>query len=178
VWVILASLSPCVSWMILLFPIVVHHKADHLLFTPFGHEREKEADKYLFCLKFPGARENQWTMRFYRFSPSGVHILFHVTAIGGGLTLGYTSLFHQQASDHNTFRFWYLVISIVSVFAFFVLTVIGNVEVIVFRYQNLMRSKWYKRLTLWFEYTGLYYYMLALIYTAISSPGGLIKTGY
>jgi len=178
VWILLASLSPFVSWMILLFPIVVHHKADHLMFTPFGHEREKQAEKHILCLLIPGAKESQWTIRFYRFCSTGCHILFHVGAISGGLALGYTSLLHAQLADHNVSRFWYLLISIVSVFFFFLLTVIGNVEVIVLRYDKLMKNKWYKRLTLWFEYTGLYFYMLALIYTAISPPGGLIKTGF
>jgi len=223
--VILASLSPLISFCILIFPIPVEKATGELGFILLPsynfrkmpeHEykqlQEREAKigcwekcKYDMikcsenCRRNKGPAEVKITKvlslpndyppdpdrkyfisrHLLLFYPCGMcrlayarmaHVLFHFLAVGVGLGFGWATVIRHYSEENysrrGTVELTFTLISIVCVLAFLVS---GGFDVSP-KHHNERGSK---RMILYFEFLGLFFYMMALLYVSVVA-GGLI----
>jgi hypothetical protein len=189
--IVLASISPILAFLILVFPIGVSKTAADLGMIPLpanplprrpnnlGHN-EYEILFYPWC--------NCWTTRLGIWSPCvdwlcccclfrccwpscsvrAVHRLLHFLAVGSGLLCGWISVGYNFNTTpyrtSGTVGLIYLVTSCVTCFSF--------IAAGIFDVNHAPREV--KRLILYLEYVGLFYYMMSIIHTSIIS-GDLIQ---
>jgi len=150
--VIFASLSPLISSMILISPLVVKVNAIDLGFVPLD-ANFLDGGYNLFwstlCLN-----------RMKRETAYCFQTLFHYLFVGLGIFLGlYSVIWHINKSDYSPKHTYELVGALITslfLFAFFVAGLLN------LKYAN--RSS--KRVRLYFEFLGLYYYLVMMIYVS------------
>jgi len=107
---------------------------------------------------------------FYSFCGRLPHILAHFAAVGIGLGFGWFSVIKRYAvedySRHGTVDLTFTIISMICCIAF---VVSGFFEVYPFHHNE----RGIKRLILYFEFLGLFFYMMALLYVSVVA-GNLI----
>jgi len=159
--VILASISPILSFCILISPLVVKNNAVGLGFVPLNTELIN-GGYILFwapsCLK-----------RMNRNTAYSFQTFFHYFFVGLGVIMGYTAvIFHVQSGEKWTNQLVLLVlgvgVSFFSMFLFIIMSIIG------IQYKNIHS----KRSRLYMEFLGLYYYMVLMVMLGIIS-GGIIS---
>jgi len=158
--VILATMSPIVSFCILISPLVVKNNAVGLGFVPLNTELIN-GGYILFwapvCLK-----------RMKRNTAYTFQTFFHYFFVAFGVIMGYVAVvFHIQTGEKWTNQLVLLALGLcVSgcfMFTFIIISVIG------IQYRNIHS----KRSRLYIEFLGLYYYMVLMVMLGVIA-GGLL----
>jgi len=174
---VLGTLSPLIVSGILIFPIVVWKTPGQLGFNPRG--KIKHQDKVIrdngdgpeIQITKRGG-EIYYEMRFFHTKGSGWHHLFHAAAVGVGLLFGFVPVIYRLVTQPYGRSFVAeMFFSVIAIFACFLFGITGIMDP-----ESQQWSLGVKRLVLFVEYLGLYYYMMSLIVTSIVF-GGLIEVG-
>lgn len=153
--IIVASLSPIVSFLILVFPIVTKKTADQLGFTPNNTKFE--------TLIVNGKAENYYKISFFSGLEESYHRVLHYISIFAGLAMGYFSII-AHLNHHGYSRNWTLELCF------------GGVSIILILFWALSRVTHsdgpatdigIKRFFLFMEYIGLYYYMVTMVMVSV-----------
>jgi len=174
---IIGTLSPLIVSCILIFPIVVWKTPEQLGFNPRGRIKHKD------IVLRPGDgpeiqvqnRNGQifYEMRFFHTKSSAWHGCFHALSVSVGLLFGFVPVIYRLATQPYGRSFVAeMFFSVIALFACFLFGITGVMDP-----ESAAWSLGVKRLVLFVEYLGLYYYMMSLIVTSIVF-GGLIEVGY
>jgi len=167
--VIFASLSPIISSLILVFPVVVFQTVDELHMIPLGQYNSHRA--HLVTIDDIPHHNDLIQIKFFKNCTPRFHKWMHFIMIGTGLLLGFSSMiYYVKNADYSEYHS--LLIA---------LTSISGVICIVFFIAGLYAefnkaSRGFKMFRLYVEFVGLYYYMLTLI--LISAKAGDIMYNF
>jgi len=146
--IVLASLSPLLSTLILIFPLLISKDIMDLGFAPIGVQIDAD---------------NKYPMRFFSSLNKGWHKALHYIAIFSGVITGYITIIYNlntiQYSRTFTFE---LIITICGIFCLFSFLLPGFCKI-----ENFTQAQ--KRLVLFFEFAGLFAYMISLIFISFQT---------
>jgi len=147
-WVIvLGSLSPLISTGILVFPLLVKKTAQDLHFIPLNVVIEN----------------NKYPLRFFPDLNEGWHKALHYLAIGSGLVLGYiTIIYHINTTDYSSAHTFQIILTTAGL-----VFTLAFLAPLFFDLEGEDVGK--KRFLLYFEFLGLYAYLMLLIYISFLS---------
>jgi hypothetical protein len=175
--VLLGAISPLLTCMILVAPIVVSKTAEELKMTPDTDYRIN-----FFCIEcapFVRAEPIQqdspqrYTLYFFPCFSSNIHTVLHFLAVGSGLALGYaSSIMYMSTREYSPSYKWQVGFLVTSAVCCAIFIAAGAFQEL----SDLKDNHELRRFVFWIEYIGLYFYMITLIYNSILS-GNLLTGG-
>jgi len=152
-----ATFSPIITFLILIFPIVVYKTEKEL-----GMKPNSDDYKIVVKRKYSNLRTKfTFEMKFYKCCSVPVHTLMHFFVVISGVVLGYYSIIKHLSNKKDNYKWVFELL-------FLVISIIYLLLFAVFDQMNVNREKSsVKRIRLYTEFIGLYYYMVCMIYVSV-----------